>query len=122
NGLGCPQDSTAIYTASGLNIPSGTAYLYGGAVIAQAQTALNNYYFGGAGNLTGGGNGNTASGYQALLNNTTGGANTASGAYALTSNTTGSNNTAVGTDALQENSSGTANTASGSSALHNNQL
>src|SRR5207244_3041620 len=42
---------------------------------------------------------NTASGFNALYSNTTGGGNTANGAYALYFNTTGKNNIAVGFDA-----------------------
>ena len=55
----------------------------------------------------------------AQFNNTTGRlANNASGFRALVSNTTGSDNTASGTFALYSNSAGNANTASGSSALY----
>src|SRR4029453_19417841 len=44
---------------------------------------------------------NTATGYFALMNNTTGGSNTATGWEALIANTTGNNNTAIGNQALQ---------------------
>ena len=66
------------------------------------------------------GSSNTASGYQALRNNTTGIANTASGRNALFSNTTGSSNTASGLYALFSNTTGSANTASGYYALLSN--
>ena len=46
---------------------------------------------------------NTASGYQALKNNTTGQGNTANGYQALFSNTTGLGNTAIGNSALWSN-------------------
>ena len=46
--------------------------LLNGVPALQSQTSLNNYYSGGAGNLTGTGNNNTANGYQALYANTTG--------------------------------------------------
>jgi hypothetical protein len=62
---------------------------------------------------------NTASGYAALYNNTTGLNNTASGYAALYYNTTGSANTAYGYAALYYNN-GSYNTASGSHALYNN--
>ena len=62
---------------------------------------------------------NTASGYLALGNNTTGNNNTASGYQALGSNTTGSGNTASGLNALASNN-GSANTASGLNALYSN--
>ena len=71
-------------------------------------------------NTTGIGIGNTATGYQALLSNTTGFANTANGAVALTANTTGTNNTATGTGALQFNITGAENTANGNGALGEN--
>jgi len=63
---------------------------------------------------------NTASGFWALRDNTTGSNNTASGLQALFSNTTGSNNTASGLQALFSNTTGSNNTASGRSALYYN--
>jgi hypothetical protein len=66
------------------------------------------------------GNFNTASGAQALENNTTGASNTAVGYTALVSNTTGASNTAVGLTALGFNTSGDHNTATGTSALLSN--
>jgi len=67
------------------------------------------------------GNGNTALGNTALLNNTTGFGNTALGAGALFFNTTGSGNTAVGVNALSGDfSTGNANTALGQFTLINN--
>jgi len=63
---------------------------------------------------------NTADGAYALTNNTTGNFNTASGAYALFLNTIGSNNTASGYLALFFNSTGIDNTAYGFAALFNN--
>jgi hypothetical protein len=63
---------------------------------------------------------NTASGHDALLSNTTGSGNTATGLGALRSNTTGSGNTATGFEALRDNTSSSDNTASGVGALRNN--
>ncbi len=60
---------------------------------------------------------NTATGAQALFNNTTGSLNTATGALALLNNTTGRSNTATGEQALLNNTTGSANTATGSGAL-----
>jgi hypothetical protein len=57
-----------------------------------------------------------ATGFQALHNNTIGGANTAIGGTALQSNTTGGGNTAIGNGALFENTTGDSNTALGISA------
>jgi hypothetical protein len=70
--------------------------------------------------LTGGFGSNTALGYQALNQNTTGSENTAMGELALFYNTGGSNNTALGFQTLVFNSTGGNNTASGSGALFNN--
>src|SRR6266550_4380815 len=63
---------------------------------------------------------NTANGAEALFSNTTGNVNTANGAEALFSNTTGNFNTANGVRALQSNTNGTQNTATGGEALRGN--
>ena len=61
---------------------------------------------------------NTAVGYEAILNSTTGAINnTAQGYQALRTNTTGNNNTALGYVSLYTNSVGIRNTAVGSFAL-----
>jgi len=65
-----------------------------------------------------GGSSNTANGYQALQTNA-GSQNTAIGSGALTSNATGNDNTATGFRALNTNS-GSYNTADGAEALTNN--
>ena len=56
---------------------------------------------------------NTAVGYQAMLNTSTGHANTVVGYRALTTNSTGHHNTAMGHDALYSNTDGIGNTALG---------
>lgn len=61
----------------------------------------------------------TAVGFHALLNNTTGSYNTAVGGRALESNISGTSNTAVGNQALWVNTASN-NTAVGSYALHSN--
>jgi hypothetical protein len=61
--------------------------------------------------------GNTATGYEALYDNTTGSYDTADGFVALKFNTTGSYNTATGTSALQSNTEGNYNTSDGYGAL-----
>src|SRR6266404_3409478 len=63
--------------------------------------------------------GNTATGFAALLNSTTGPSNTATGAFALVSNTTNGGSTATGYRALFKNT-GFGNTADGYQALANN--
>ena len=60
---------------------------------------------------------NTAIGFEALQQNTSGGGNTATGYIALLYNTTGSNNTVTGADALLNNTTGNGNTAIGVNAL-----
>jgi len=62
------------------------------------------------------GSNNTATGYQALLNNTTGNDNTALGAFALLHNITGSNNIAIGRTAGPLATTGNDNIAIGTSA------
>jgi hypothetical protein len=66
------------------------------------------------------GSANTAIGTTALYLNTTGFANTATGIQALISNTTGHDNTANGIEALFYNTTGNDNTANGAFALFNN--
>ena len=99
---------------------SANGVLLNGVPALQAQTSLNNYYSGGAGNLTGTGYYNTANGFQALCSNTTGSNNTANGMYALNANTTGYNNTGNGFQALYTNTTGYYNTANGMYALFTN--
>lgn len=62
---------------------------------------------------------NTAVGYQALNNNTTGQGNVAVGHKALLSDNTGYSNIAVGSHALYSNATGVQNVAIGDSALYN---
>src|SRR6184192_1963670 len=63
---------------------------------------------------------NTAIGFDALYNNTTGSFNTASGSKALEFNTIGFSNTATGDVALYNNTTGYQNTATGTEALVSN--
>ena len=96
-----------------------------------------NTFFGYSAGLSNTGRYNTATGYLALLSNTTGswntavgnsalqintngGANTALGHGALASNTSGGNNTATGSVSLITNTTGSHNTATGLSALYSN--
>src|SRR5438876_2697925 len=66
------------------------------------------------------GSDNTASGSRALVTNKTGNFNTASGFEALFSNDSGSGNTASGLNALFKNIDGSDNTANGVNTLYNN--
>ena len=60
---------------------------------------------------------NTAIGYQALYNDTTGSSNTGVGSHALHDNTEGGGNTAVGYQALYGNTTGDFNVAIGNNAM-----
>ena len=66
------------------------------------------------------GSGNTATGFDALLSNTTGHYNTAIGFQALLGTTIGSFDTANGDQALQNNTTGSFNAANGAQALFSN--
>jgi hypothetical protein len=79
-----------------------------------------NAFLGFAGNSSGTGTQNMASGLAALSSVTTGGANTATGVNALLSDTTGLDNTATGDAALKKNTTGSFNTANGVFALDSN--
>jgi hypothetical protein len=92
----------------------------GGSRFAHAccSTASHNTFVGvNAGPVTGGGNSNTAAGFQALNALTSGFSNTAIGTDALQFTTTGEDNTGVGLGALDLNTSGSFNTAVGENAL-----
>ena len=68
------------------------------------------------------GSGNTATGFNALFSLTTASDNTATGDGTLFSNTTGSDNTATGRAALFYNTTGSENTANGFDALVSNTI
>ena len=109
-GIGATAPSARLSVAGDINLTAASAYKYNGADVIIASTTLNNYFFGGAGNLTMTGSDNTASGYEALFSNTTGYNNTANGVNALYSNTTGSDNTANGFHAGYDLTTGDDNT------------
>jgi len=95
----------------------------GGSRFAHAccSTSSHNTFLGvNAGPVTGGGNSNTATGFQALNALTSGFSNTAIGTDALQFNTSGQDNTAVGLGALNQNTAGLFNTAVGENALEFN--
>jgi len=118
--------SQAIALASNLTVSgnvvetAGKAYVYDGQNLAYGITSLGDYFFGGAGNFTMTGAGNTASGSQSFASNTTGNNNTAYGRLALDANTTGADNVANGFAALYNNTTGGYNVANGANALHGN--
>jgi trimeric autotransporter adhesin len=99
---------------------SGGSFQIGSNLFAFGSYTTGNAFLGFSGNSSTTANGLTASGYQALLNNTSGGDNTGTGSLALQDNTTGCCNTASGALALQFNTTGSNNSASGISALQSN--
>jgi len=105
---------------SATGVVTGGSYQIGSNLFAFGMYGNGNAFLGFAGNTKTTGSLNTASGYQALLNNTSGFDNTASGAWALQFNTTGSYDTANGEQALILNTTGSSNTASGFQALASN--
>ena len=119
-GIGTVTPAQKLDVAGNINTSAGSAYMYNGSNVITASTTLQNYFFGGAGNLTMTGNQNTANGLNALSSNTTGFFNTANGSQALFFNTTGALNTANGLQALFSNTTGGSNTATGFKALNYN--
>jgi len=103
------RKSTPLQPASGFRVSSVTSRRRSGpsAFGFQALAANNGYY-------------NTASGFAALVSNTTGAGNTATAMQGLYSNTSGVYNTATGIDTLYYNTLGYYNTASGAFALVSN--
>ena len=109
-----------VHTGGNFNVPSGSYYKYNSINFAMADTSLNSYFSGGAGNLAATGGSNTAFGHVAASSLTTGENNTAFGRRALEYNTTGPRNSAFGFQALRDNLDGFENSAFGYSALFNN--
>jgi trimeric autotransporter adhesin len=105
---------------SATGVVTGSSFNIGSNLFAFGSYANSNAFLGFAGNTTMTGTANTASGYDALVSNTSGSANTASGYYSLFSNTSGEQNTASGLYALANNTTGGNNTASGYQALFSN--
>jgi len=107
--LAAPAGSVGIGTASPnqtLDMKAGGTYGYNGQILAQAQTTLNNWFFGGAGNLTATGGDNYALGSGALANIAGGWTNIAMGSDALQATDYGSSNIGIGKYAIRNASSG----------------
>ena len=103
--------------------PNANAYYISGFPFAFGSSGNENAFLGFAGTITpSGGNGktNTAVGFQALYNVTSGTGNVALGEMALYNDTTGSSNTACGAGALKLNTTASNNTATGNDALYSN--
>jgi len=126
---------TGVLLGNGTNAFTGVTHSAANQYLRR-NSANNAYEFGALANVAGSGNYNdltnrptlldsitfsTATGFQALINNTnTGFSNTANGYQSLNSNTTGSFNTANGYQSLYSNTTGYSNTAHGNGALYNN--
>ncbi len=119
-GVNQTSPTAKVDVGGNVNISSGSAYTYNSANVIIAQTALTNYYFGGAGNLTGSGNFNTATGFESLLSNTTGVDNSTYGYKAGRSNTTGNYNSFFGWAAGFSNTIGAYNVCVGLQACYSN--
>ena len=119
-GIGTVASAYKLEVVGNINISSGSAYMYNGVNVITAQTALSNYFFGNAGNLTMTGANNTGTGKNSLLLLSTGYQNTANGVESLNNNSVGAVNTASGYRSLFSNVSGWGNTAIGASALYSN--
>ena len=117
-GIGTTTPAATLDVNGAVN--AATSFNLGGNTFAYGSFAQTNVFLGFAGNSTMTGDGNTASGYQALLSNTSGYSNTASGWGTLQKNTMGCCNTASGNEALQNNATGNVNTATGNEALELN--
>ncbi len=103
--------------AHNLNIASGHYYNYNSVHLAYAQTALDNFWFGNAGNLTATGINNTGMGMAVMESLTTGQNNTAVGWHSLKDLVASHSNTAVGHDALRHHVTGNYNTALGEGSM-----
>lgn len=116
--------SNHVVVNGNFNLPdttSDTGIIFSGVYTLMHTYGLANFFAGrGAGNLTMGGEYNTACGSMALSANTSGYNNTACGRDTLKSNTEAYDNTALGAGALQDNNTGSENTACGADALGNN--
>ena len=116
--------SNHVVVNGNFNLPdttSDTGIIFSGVYTLMHTYGLANFFAGrGAGNLTMGGEYNTACGSMALSANTSGYNNTACGRDTLKSNTEADDNTALGAGALQDNNTGSENTACGADALGNN--
>ncbi|MFA6422662.1 MAG: tail fiber domain-containing protein [Candidatus Buchananbacteria bacterium] len=119
-GIGTTSPAYKLSVIGDIDVSAGYTYKLNGVSMITASTTLNNYFFGGAGNLTMTGIQNTATGYQSLSSNTTGTYNTANGYQSLYTNSTGYENTASGYQSLNKNTTGYYNTANGYSALYSN--
>jgi hypothetical protein len=105
---------------SATGLVTGSSYQVGSNLFAWGSYSTYDAFLGFAGSSANTGQYNTASGVQALLNNTTGYWNTADGSGALILNTTGNYDTATGSWALAANTTGSTNTANGSGTLNAN--
>jgi len=99
------------------NVVAGNAYMYNGVNVITAQTAQNNFYDGGAGNLTATGSGNLGTGFNCLPALTTGGNNLCIGVAAGFSITSGAINCFIGASAGQTVTTTSNNVAIGSDAM-----
>jgi len=138
-GIGTAAPAYGLDVWQDLNVADSYKLRYNGQIVVQASTTRDNYFFGGAGNLTTTGSnnsgfgkdsvmslaneavGNSAFGFQSLKDNTEGNLNNAYGFQSLLSNTTGYHNVGYGASTLYYNSIGNWNTAVGNFSLYWNR-
>ena len=112
-GIGTTNPQQKLDVNGDINIKSDSRYMYNGIQVVQAQTALNNYYFGGSGNLSGTGGENFGFGLNALSNISSGSANNAFGNNALGHINIGNSNIGIGYATLFNIAGGNYNIAIG---------
>ncbi len=108
-----------------LNLPATTSanvgvLNIGGVPFLHGSSGVDSVFVGGAGSFTTTGNYNTATGFDALLVNSSGVANTADGTFSLISETTATANTGIGYDSLYHDTTGSDNAGLGYGALFYN--
>jgi len=117
-GIGTPAPGFKLDVVGDVRINQPSAYYLENTKMAYGKPSNNNYYFGGAGNVSGNATKNIGIGLNALLNlGATGGLNTAIGFEALKQTTTGQGNVAIGPQALSANTTGNNNFAIGTEVL-----
>jgi Chaperone of endosialidase len=93
------SNGTEVFSVNPTGVVTGSSFQIGSKLFAFGSLVSENAFLGFAGNTSTTGQWNTASGFQALLNNTSGNGNTANGYLAMMYNTTGGYNTAIGAGA-----------------------
>lgn len=114
---GVVQESPNLTISSGQpQVSAGNAYLYDGVPVIAAQSSLNNYYFGGAGNFTATGSSNISIGVSSGASLTSGANNMLIGGGAGAAITTGAANACIGINSGARITTGGSNVCIGTSS------